>query len=118
MFGTRAASPESSRMHCVTSLKTVRANPGAINTEAHVWANTRQPAARIQSLERSDTSFLVPNSRRERPASEVTSVTLVGTPGGLGGHKSERPSNPTLTCYLAIKSIVSVSLNLNLTGIL
>src|SRR5579883_1491993 len=54
MFGSRAAVTESSRMHWVTSLKTVRAKPGGIRTEAQAWANTRHAAARIHSFDVSD----------------------------------------------------------------
>jgi hypothetical protein len=49
--------PERRRMHWVTSLNIVSADPGAINTEAHACAKTRQPAASIQSFERSDKGF-------------------------------------------------------------
>ena len=54
MLGKSAANPDNNKMHCVTSLKIVRAKPGVISIEAHAWAKTRQAAARIQSLDRSD----------------------------------------------------------------
>src|SRR6516225_504955 len=57
MFGNNAAVPQSSRMHWVTSLNTVRTKPGGIRTEAQAWAKTRQPAARIHNLDRSDKRF-------------------------------------------------------------
>src|SRR5437016_10432289 len=76
MLGSKAAVAERSRMHCVTSLKTVKATPGFIRTEAYACAKTRPPAARIQSFDRSvKRTFLPVHSRRGNRVLEVTSVT-------------------------------------------